>query len=316
MRMVRDMEVFVQAADSGSLSAAARRLGMSPAAASLAVKRLEDEVAAPLFLRTTRSLRLTQAGQMFLDPCRQALQLLVEGREAALSGHAALSGVLQLSLPSDLGRNAVLGWLDDFQSLYPRIRLRLLLSDRVADIYRQPVDLALRYGALPDSSLVALPIAPQNRRVLCAAPAYLARSGVPDRPETLEKHNCLCVTLGDSVHDHWRFSRDGQDVTVAVRGNRVSDDGDAVRRWALAGHGIACKSALDVADDLRAGRLLRLCPEWSGEPMPLSLVCADRRQISPVVQALRAFLAERCAKHWPGGVERGQDADPGASTRS
>ena len=315
MRMVRDMEVFVLAAETGSLSAAARRLDMSPAAASLAVKRLEAEVDAPLFLRTTRSLRLTQAGQVFLEPCRQALQLLVDGRDAALSDSAALSGVLQLSLPSDLGRNAVLNWLDDFQRRYPRIQLRLLLSDRVADIYRQPVDLALRYGTLPDSSLVALPIAPQNRRVLCAAPTYLARAGTPARPEALIEHNCLCVTLGDSVHDHWRFYRDGQELAVSVRGNRVSDDGDAVRRWALAGHGIACKSALDVADDLRAGRLLRLCPEWSGEALPLSLVCADRRQISPVVQALRTFLAERCAQHGPGGARPGRDADPDALPR-
>lgn len=296
MRMLRDMEVFVLAADTGSLSAAARRLDMSPAAASLAVKRLEEEVDAPLFLRTTRSLRLTNEGQVFLEPCRQALQLLADGRDAALTGSAALRGVLQLSVPSDLGRNAMLHWLDDFQELNPRIQLRLLLSDRLTDIYRLPVDIALRYGALPDSSLVALPVAPQNRRVLCAAPAYLARAGRLTHPEALIDHNCLCFTLGDSVHDRWRFFRGDQDIVVQVRGNRVSDDGDAVRRWALAGHGIACKSALDVADDLRAGRLVRLCPEWSGEPVPLNLICADRRQISPVVQAVRAFLAERCAE--------------------
>jgi DNA-binding transcriptional LysR family regulator len=295
MRMLRDMEVFVLAADTGSLSAAARRLDMSPAAASLAVKRLEEEVDAPLFLRTTRSLRLTHEGQVFLEPCRQALQLLADGRDAALTGSAALRGVLQLSVPSDLGRNAMLSWLDDFQALYPRIQLRLLISDRVTDIFRQPVDLALRYGALPDSSLVALPVAPQNRRILCAAPAYLARAGSPALPEALVDHNCLCFTLSDTVHDRWQFFREGKEISVQVRGNRVSDDGDAVRRWALAGHGIAFKSALEIADDLRAGRLVRLCPAWSGEPVPLSLICADRRQISPVVQALRELLAERCA---------------------
>lgn len=296
MRMLRDMEVFILAADTGSLSAAARRLDMSPAAASLAVKRLEAEIDAPLFLRTTRSLRLTHEGLAFLEPCRQALQLLADGRDATLKGSAALRGVLQLSLPSDLGRNAVLNWLDDFQALYPRIQLRLLLSDRLADIYRQPVDLALRYGSLPDSNLVALPVAPQNRRILCAAPAYLMRAGTPTCPEALIDHNCLCFTLGDTVHDRWRFFREGREIPLQVRGNRVSDDGDVVRRWALAGHGIAYKSALDVADDLRSGRLVRLCAEWSGESVPLNLICADRRQISPVVQELRGFLAECCAK--------------------
>lgn len=296
MRMLRDMEVFVLAADTGSLSAAARRLDMSPAAASLAVKRLEAEVDTPLFLRTTRSLRLTQEGERFLEPCRQALQLLADGRDAALTGSAALRGVLQLSVPSDLGRNALLGWLDEFLLLHPRVQLRLLLSDRRTDIYRVPVDLALRYGGLADSSLVALPVAPQNRRILCAAPAYLKRAGVPDRPEALVDHNCLCFTLGDQIHDRWQFFRKGQEVSVAVCGNRLSDDGDAVRRWALAGHGIASKSVLDVAADLQAGRLVRLCPEWQGEPVPLNLICADRRQISPVVQALQKFLAERCAR--------------------
>lgn len=305
MRMVRDMEVFVRAAETGSLSAAARHLDMTPAAASLAVKRLEAELDAPLFVRTTRSLRLTREGQVFLEPCRQALQLLADGRDAAQTRNAALRGVLQLALPSDLGRNAVLGWLDEFQMQYPRIQLRLLLSDRLTDIYRQPVDLALRYGTLPDSSLVALPVAPHNRRILCAAPAYLARAGMPARPEALIEHNCLCFMLGDTVHDRWRFYRDGEEVTVAVRGNRIADDGDAVRRWALAGHGIASKSALDVADDLRAGRLVRLCPEWSGEAGPLHLICADRRLISPLVQTLRAFLVERCQTRLadlPGGV--------------
>lgn len=296
MRMLRDMEVFVLAADTGSLSAAARHLDLSPAAASLAVKRLEAEVDAPLFLRTTRSLRLTREGQVFLEPCRQALQVLADGRDAALTGSAALRGILQLSLPSDLGRNVVLNWLDDFQTLHPRIQLRLLLSDRLTDIYRKPVDLALRYGALPDSSLVALPVEPRNRRILCAAPAYLARAGVPAYPEALIDHSCLCFTLGDTVHDRWHFFRDGREVSVQVRGNRVSDDGDAVRRWALAGHGIAYKSTLDVADDLREGRLVGLCTEWSGELAPLNLICADRRQVSPMVQALRGFLAERCAR--------------------
>ncbi|WP_371324161.1 LysR family transcriptional regulator [Dechloromonas sp. ZY10] len=300
MRMLRDMEVFVLAADTGSLSAAARRLDMSPAAASLAVKRLEDEVAAALFLRTTRSLRLTAAGQVFLEPCRQALQLLVDGRDAALSDPAAMCGVLQLSVPSDLGRNILLDWLDEFQLLHPKIQLRLQLSDRPTDIYRQHVDLALRYGALPDSSLVALPVAAGNRRILCAAPSYLARAGTPAEPQALVEHNCLCFTLADSVHDRWQFSRGGKLVSVQVKGDRVADDGDAVRRWALAGHGIACKSALDVAADLQSGRLLRLCPEWQAEASPLHLVCAERRQISPLVQALRHFLGERCASRLAG----------------
>lgn len=176
----------------------------------------------------------------------------------------------------------------------PALSLRLLLSDRPADIYRHPVDLALRYGSLPDSSLVALPVAADNRRILCASPAYIASHGQPATPHQLVDHNCLCFLLGDEVHDRWRFTRDGDQLSVQVRGNRIADDGDAARRWAIAGRGIAYKSALDVAGDLAAGRLRRLCPEFAGEAAPLNLLCADRRQISPLVQTLRQFLAERC----------------------
>jgi DNA-binding transcriptional LysR family regulator len=294
MKMLRDFEVFIHATDTGSLSSAARRLDITPAAASVALKRLEAELAVPLFLRSTRSLRLTEEGRVFLEHCRQALQLLDDGRQAALTGSDALRGVLQLAIPSDLGRNVILPWLDDFQARHPELTLRLLLSDRPTDMHRQPVDLALRYGHLPDSSLVALPVVQGNRRILCASPDYIARHGAPAHPRELAGHNCICFFLGDYINDRWRFFRGDQELSIPVAGNRICDDGDAARRWALAGRGVAYKSALDVADDLIAGRLQPLCPEWAGEPAPLQLLCAHRRQISPVVKALRDFLAARC----------------------
>lgn len=294
MKLLRELELFVRAAEAGSLSAAARALDLTPAAASAAVKRIEAELGTPVFVRSTRSLRLTQAGEIFLQHCRDGLQAIADGRDAARTGAAEIRGLLQLSLPSDLGRNVVLPWLDEFLAAHPQVQLRLEISDRIADVFRQPVDLALRYGEQADSSLVALPVGPDNRRVLCAAPSYLERRGVPRSPAELLAHNCLCYLLGDYVHDRWRFFHEEGETSVRVHGDRVSTDGDAVRLWAVGGHGVAYKSSLDVAQDLRAGRLLRLCPDWAGEPAPLSLVCADRRQINPAVQALRAFLAERC----------------------
>lgn len=295
MKTFRDIEVFHQAAVAGSLSEAARRLDMTPAAASMALKRLEADLGIPLFLRSTRSLRLTEEGRIYLEHSQQAMQLLREGQEAAQGGNAILRGILHLSAPSDLGRNVLLPWLDDFQKQYPELQLRLQLSDSLADVYRQPLDLALRYGQLPDSRLVALPVAPDNHRILCAAPDYLARHGTPQTPQDLVGHNCLCFMVNDTVHDRWHFRSGKEEMTVQVSGNRTADDGDAVRRWALAGEGITCKSALDVAEDLACGRLCRLCSQWLGEHAPLNLVCADRRTISPVIQALRLFLTERCA---------------------
>jgi len=295
MKTFRDIELFHQAAHAGSLSEAARRMDLTPAAASMALKRLEQELGIPLFLRSTRSLRLTEEGRIYLEHSQQAMQLLKEGQEAAQGGSSTLRGILHLSAPSDLGRNILSPWLDEFQEQHPELQLRLQLSDSLADVYRQPLDLALRYGPLPDSSLVALPITSQNRRILCASPDYLARRGTPQTPLDLVGHNCLCFMLNNTVHDRWHFLSGKEEITVQVSGNRTADDGDAVRRWALAGKGITYKSALDVAEDLISGRLRRFCENWQGEYAPLNLVCASRRTISPVIKALRQFLIQKCS---------------------
>lgn len=288
--------MFVRTAEEGSLSAAARLLGQSPAVASAGLKRLEAELGVMLFARSTRSLRLTPGGERFLERARLVVDTLREAQDELGGGQGVVRDRLQISMPSDLGRNQVLPWLDEFQDLHPEVHLRVQISDRLADFFRQPVDIAIRYGQLPDSSLVALPLAPGNRRLLCAAPAYLERHGVPATPEELVAHNCLCFMRSDSINDRWRFYRGDREVKVRVRGDRLADDADAVRRWALAGRGIAYKSALDVAPELAAGRLLRLCPEWRGEALPLSMMCADRRQLSPTVKRLHEFLRERCAQ--------------------
>ncbi|OZG75417.1 LysR family transcriptional regulator [Hahella sp. CCB-MM4] len=294
MKALQDLIIFTKTAQLGSLSACARQLDLTPAAASAAVKRLEAELGVALFIRSTRHLRLTQEGEVFLRHCQEALQILDEGSQAMTHGVAAVRGTLQLSAPSDLGRNMLVGWLDSFQQQYPEVEVRLRLTDRIADIYSQPVDLALRYGEPPLSNLVALSVAPGNRRILCASPAYLEQHGTPAAPDELTRHNCLCYMLSEYTYNRWRLFGEDQEYTVEVKGNRVSDDGDVVRRWAINGHGIAYKSALDVARDLGAGNLISLCPEWRGEPAPLNLICADRRQLNPAVRALHQSLKEHC----------------------
>lgn len=288
MLRLDDLEVFVCTADQGSLSAAARALDISPALASAALKRLEEGLQLRLFARTTRSLRLTPEGEQYLRHAREAVRQLREGHEAIRQGQQELAGLLKISMPSDLGRNVLLPWLDGFQAAYPAISLQLFVSDRVADMYRQPVDLALRYGKLDDSSLVAMPIAPANRRVLVAAPAYLARHGSPANLDELARHNCLRFALDEVLYDRWAFPAQGK--VVQVRGNRSSDDADLVRRWAVAGEGIAYKSRLDVTADLHAGRLQLLLPHVMGEEVPLHLVCMHRSQVTPVVIRLRDYL--------------------------
>lgn len=298
MLRLDDLSVFVRTADRGSLSAAARDLEISPALASAAVKRLEGELNLRLFARTTRSLRLTEEGEHYLRHAREALRLLKEGHDALIQGKETLGGTLKISMPSDLGRNLVVGWLDEFQALYPKVVLQLGISDRVSDMYRQPIDIAIRYGKQEDSSLIALPLAPENRRVLVASPEYIKLHGKLDSLDDLVRHNCLRFMLDDVIHDRWSFYSEqhaAPDV-VHVSGNRSADDADVVRRWAVAGVGIAYKSRLDLSADIRAGRLQVLLPDVLGEPTPLSMVCMHRSQITPTVLQLRDFLRTQCEK--------------------
>ncbi|TYQ18548.1 UNVERIFIED_ORG: DNA-binding transcriptional LysR family regulator [Zoogloea ramigera] len=297
-----DVTVFVRTADRGSLSAAARELEISPALASAAVKRLENELGIRLFARTTRSLRLTDEGERYLRHARDALRALQDGHDALAEGKETLGGVLKMSMPSDLGRNMLVGWLDQFQHLYPKVSYQLSVGDRLSDLYRQPVDIAIRYGRQDDSSLIALPLAPDNRRVLVASPEYVRRHGPLADLRDLSRHNCLRFMLDDVIHDRWNFylahgaAEQGTPVAVQVHGDRSADDADLVRRWAVAGLGVAYKSRLDVSGDLRAGRLVVLMPDVAGEPTPLHMVCMHRSQVSATVLTLRDFLREQCGK--------------------
>ena len=291
MLRLDDISVFVSTADHGSLSAAARVLDISPAMASASLKRLEEQLQLRLFARTTRSLRLTDEGEHYLRHAREALRLLREGHATLMQGKETLTGTLKIAMPSDVGRNVLLPWLDKFQAQYPGVSYQLSVSDRVVDMARHPVDIAIRYGRLDDSSLIAMPIAADNRRVLVAAPDYVRQHGRLNALEDLRRHNCLRFALDDVIYDRWTFMpREDEPFVVQVSGNRCCDDAELVRRWAVAGLGIAYKSRLDVTADLKAGRLQVLLPEIAGEEVPLHLVCMHRSQVTPLVIQLRDFL--------------------------
>ncbi|ACT51936.1 transcriptional regulator, LysR family [Methylovorus glucosotrophus SIP3-4] len=293
IKNLADLELFITTAQYGSLSAAARSLEISPAVASAALKRLESELGVLLFVRTTRSLRLTAEGERLLARSQPLINELRDLADELVAGHSLIRGELSLSLPSDLGRNVILPWLDEFQQQHPDLHLRVQLSDRIADVMREPVDVAIRYGQPPDSSQVALPLVTDNRRVLCAAPHYLATHGTPSSPAELSQHNCLCFRVGDALYNRWRFTRDGEVLDIDVRGNRSADDADAVRHWTVSGYGICYRSWLDVGRDVTAGRLSVICPQWQGESLPLNLICPDRRQLSPTIRLLREHLQHR-----------------------
>jgi len=234
-------------------------------------------------------MRLTPEGEIFLEYCRDALALLQEGEALLSSGKEDIKGHLRLSMPSDTGRNVLLGWLDDFQEQHPEVSFTLQFSDRMADLYRDAVDVAIRSGKLVDSSLVSQQLA-SSRRVLVAAPDYLKKYGTPQTPDDLVHHNCLLFYLRHGLFNHWHFGSGKQVWDIKVSGNRMSDDATIARVWAVAGVGIAYKSWIDVRDDVQSGRLVTLLDEFTCEEVPLHAVYPHRNSASPTVRALLAFL--------------------------
>lgn len=290
-----DLQLFVLTADCGSLSKAARKLDLLPATASASLKRLEQRLGGRLFIRSTRSLRLTQEGEIFLDYCRNALNLLHEGESLLMAGKNAVRGHIRVSAPSDLGRKVLLPWFNLFQQTYPEITLSLQFSDRVIDLIREPIDLAFRYGKMEDSTLISQPVI-NNSRVVVASPSYIAKHGKPETPQELTHHNCLLYYLKPGLLNVWRFYSGKENLEIKVRGNRIADDGWIVREWAIAGEGIAYKSLLDLRQDIEEGKLIPLLQKYTGEPSPLNVVYPDRNSTSSAVRALIAFVRTQFEK--------------------
>lgn len=287
---LKDLELLRQTARAGSLSAAARALDLSPAAASAGLQRLERQLGARLFERSTRSMRLTEAGQTLLDYAQRALDLLAEGEAQIDDTATVLTGWIRVAAPSDLARTRLLPLFGQFQAQHPGVRLALSVSDRPQDLLRDEIDLALRYGELADSRLVARPLT-ISPRVLCAAPAYLARHGTPVHPQDLRRHNCLVFHRAGRPHRQWRFQRDGQWVEVRVDGDRTVDDASIATAWGLEGAGLLLRSALELRHLLDEGRLTAVMGDWQAEPYPLHALLPSGRFIPARVRALVEHLA-------------------------
>jgi DNA-binding transcriptional LysR family regulator len=290
MYATADLRLFVLAAETGNLSQAARELDLLPATASAAVKRLERQLDARLFERSTRHLRLTPDGETFLDYCREALLLLEQGAALLGNGKGKVRGKLRVTAPADLGRNVIAPLAGAFLARHPGVTLVLQCSDRAADLFRDPFDLAFRYCQPDDASFVSQKLA-DNRRVLVAAPSYLKRHKAPASVDELQHHQCLIHSLSQGMSNSWRFTQGRTAVEAKVQGNRVTDDGGLVREWAVQGAGIAYKSQLDVHADLQAGRLQVLLPRLTGEDWPLHVIYPHRAGLAPAARAFILYLA-------------------------
>src|SRR6267154_5981140 len=297
MNNVGDIRLFVEAANLGGLSAAGRKLGLSPAAASARLMKLESVLHTRLFERTTRHLRLTDEGQAYLAYCKQGLQALDDGHDFLQAGKSVVRGKVRISATSDFGRHVLKDWLDQFNRQYPEVTFALLLSDSVSSLLQDDIDLAIRFGVPPDSSFVARLLAP-NRRVLCASPGYLKKYGAPEHPRDLERFDCIVLGSASGAANDWRFARGGkaETYTVPLANARETNDGAVAREWAVHGYGIAMKSLWDIGPDLRARRLKILLPEWRSADAPVHALYQRNRYMAPRVRALLDFLIKRFAE--------------------
>ena len=291
---IGDLQVLVHTARGGTLTAAARTLGLTPAAASATLKRLETQLGTRLFERSTRAMRLTPQGQILLDYAVRAFELLDEGQSQAAADRATLVGTVRVAAPSDLTRNLLLPLFDEFMAAHPGLQLQLSVADRVLDVTRDEVDVAIRFGTPADSRLVARLLVASSP-VCSASPDYLRRHGTPRTPQDLLKHNCITFDRGGRRHRAWRFCRDGQWTEVRVDGDRSADDASLAREWALAGAGIVLKSEIDQRRDLASGALVPLLTGWQTEPYPLHALLPSGRFVPNRVRALVDFLGARFA---------------------
>lgn len=291
MDRLHELEVFVAAADAGSFAKAGTRLRLSPPAVTRAISALEERLGARVFNRTTRSLTITDVGQRFLESARRILADLDSAEKEAVGETAVPNGHLTLTASVTFGRSALAPVVCAFLNQHPRVTVSVLLLDRVANLVEEGIDLAVRIGPLPDSSLVAKKIG-TVRRILVASPDYLARRGVPRTPADLRLHSMIAFT-GLMPNKEWRFL-DGN------KGNSVSfvprlEINDAVASIAAAetGDGITVALSYMVADKIRDGRLAPVLDSFTPPPVPVHLVYPQSRLISSRLRAFVDFAAPR-----------------------
>ena len=289
--------VFIAVADHGSFAAAARRLGRSPASVTRAVADLESRLGVRLLTRTTRAVSTTEAGQRFLGGAKRVLADLDEIERAAAGQGTAPRGELRLTAPILFGRLHVLPIVTEFLDCFPEVQAALALVDRPVDLVEEGLDVAVRIGALGESSAVATRVG-ALRRIVVASPDYLARRGTPQRPADLSDHDVVAFS-GIAGVEHWVFREAARDVNVAIRPRLVVSTAEAAIDTARAGFGLTRVLSYQAAEDVARGALLRVLPAYEGDEVPIHLVYPGGRHPPPKLRAFLDFttprLRRRCA---------------------
>ncbi|MGH8771701.1 MAG: LysR family transcriptional regulator [Burkholderiales bacterium] len=285
------MSVFATVVEAGSLSAAGRKLGMPLATVSRKISELESHIKTRLLVRSTRTLSLTDAGQSYLAACKRILEDVREAERVASGEYSAPKGELIVTAPIVFGRVHVLPVTAEFLKAYPDVDVRLVLGDRILNLWEDHVDVAVRVGELPDSSLIAMRVG-LIRHVVCASPAYLAQHGTPRNPDELAKHECITFS-GLMSSDSWTFRKSRVEVSVPVHSRLVVNTAEAAIDAAIAGVGLTRVLSYQVEQAIQNGALAIALKDFEPAPIPVSLMYAGRQLLALKLRAFLDFAAPR-----------------------
>ena len=289
-----DLGFFSVLASAGSLSAAARELGITTPAVSKHLALMEARVGVALVNRTTRRMSLTPEGDLYLEHARRILGE-IDGMEELLGvAKATPKGLLRVNATLGFGCRHVAPLISKFVRKYPQVEVQLQLSVNPPALTDDSFDVCIRFGAPPDSRVIARHIAP-NRRLLCASPAYLAKHGIPKVPNDLTKHNCIGIRQGEEAYGVWRLAsgrgRSSRTEAIKTRGNLATNDGEIAVNWALDGHGLLLRAEWDIERYLRNGRLVQVLPQYETPDADIHAVYPQRHQLAARVRAFVDFVA-------------------------
>jgi DNA-binding transcriptional LysR family regulator len=302
MQDASDLAFFALLARSASLAAAAAELGVTPPAVSRRLAALEARLGVRLLNRTTRRQSLTPEGERYLDEGGRILHEIEQLERSLAASREAPRGLLRINATFGFGRRHLGPVIADFARLYPDVEVILQLTDKPLDLTATAMDVGICFGTPPDARVLARKIA-GNRRLLCAAPTYLAERGVPLEPADLAAHQCIVIRENTRAFNSWALVDGPRQLTVKVRGALSSNHGEVAVDWALAAHGILLRSEWDVAPYLRSGQLVRVLAPWVGASGDIHAVYPQRHHLSAKVRVFIDFLAERFAGFRPEGTE-------------
>ena len=299
-----DLGFFSALASAGSLSAAARELGITTPAVSKHLAQMEARAGVSLVNRTTRRMSLTPEGEMVLEHARRILGEIDDMAQLLGASRATPRGLLRVNATLGFGRSHIAPLISRFARKHPQVEVQLQLSVNPPPLSEDAFDVCIRFGAPPDTRIVARHIAP-NRRLLCASPAYLARHGTPKVPNDLTRHQCIGIRQGEEAYGVWRLStgrgKGAATVAVKTRGNLTTNDGEIAVNWALDGHGILMRAEWDIERHLRSGRLVPVLPQFHTPDADIYAVYPPRHQHAARVRSFVDFVAQSLGQQ-AGGV--------------